>query len=81
MQYVAVTFGQLYFAAKLFSNKIHGLEAAILGLIDILHLACSLSAQCHGLHCHWDYGGEIDVQDGQVIFFNGVLERQKCHDI
>ena len=80
MQYVAVSFGQLNFAAKLFADKIHGLEAAILGLIDILHLACPLPAQCHWLHRHWDYGGEIDVQDGQVIFFNSVLELKKCHD-
>ena len=81
MQYVAISFGELNFAAKLFADKIHSLEAAILGLIDVLHLTRPFPAQCHRLHRHWDYGGEIDVQDGQVIFFNGVLERQKCHDI
>ena len=79
MQYVAVSFWQLNFAAELFADKIHGLEAAILGLVDVLHLARSLPAQCHRLHSHWDYGGEIDVQDGQVIFFNSVLELQKRH--
>ena len=79
MQYVAVSFGKLNFAAKLFADKIHGLEAAILGLVDVLHLARSLPAQGHRLHSHWDYGGEIDVQDGQVIFFNSVLELQKRH--
>ena len=80
MQYVAVSFGQLNFAAKLLADKIHGLEAAILGLIDVLNLTCPLPAQRHWLHSHWDYGGEIDVQDGQVILFDGVLELQKCHD-
>ena len=74
MQYVAVSFGELNFAPKLFADKVHGLEAAIFGLIDVLHLARPLPAQGRGLHRHWDYGGEIDVQDGQVIFFNGVLK-------
>ena len=74
MQNVAISFGQLNFAAKFFADKIHGLKAAILGLVDVLYLACSLPAQCHRLHSHWDYGGEIDVQNGQIIFFNGVLE-------
>ena len=80
MQYIAVSFGELNFAAKLLADKIHGLEAAILGLIDVLNLTCPLPAQRHWLHSHWDYGGEIDVQDGQVILFDGVLELKKCHD-